>query len=233
MNQMISVMTEEERLEAGYSGRNVLTDKQISELREEYKGGETQSKLGLKYKVCPQTVRNYLQKANLIPKPGMGRTSPNKMSKAGPIPPIGLVNPIPTRKQAQSAETPLLSGDSILNEGQKLSLKDNLLWAIQSAGLKLRTGEEPRSCPNDQAYFLYIQATSQPKDFMGKFTQVLNKVLDDSAEKELKKQTKMALMDIDEQLKMLAEEDEEPDDSLLDSEEALPAAIVFSKETEK
>ncbi len=232
MNQMISVMTEEERLEAGYSGRNVLTDQQISELREEYKGGETQSKLGLKYKVCPQTVRNYLQKANLIPKPGMGRTSPNKLSKAGPIPAIGLVNSLPSQRQAQPTKNPSSPGNSIPNEGHKLSLKDNLLWAIQSAGLKLRTREEPRSCPNDQAYFLYVQATSQPKDFLGKFTQVLNKVLDDSTEKEFQKQTKMALMDIDEQLKMLAEEDK-LDDSLLDSEEALPAAIVFSKETEK
>ncbi len=211
-------MTKEEKIEAGYGGKPKLSKQQAAELCKDFIGGINQKKLKEKYSLSYATVRNYLLKAGLVQPRRVKRPS----AKDGPAPDLSQptienskhyrTHPqLATPNQIPAPVDPLVT-TGIVNENQKLSLKNNLLWAIQSAGLKLRTGEEPRSCPNDQAYFLFMQALDAPKDFMTKFTQVLNKVVDYSDEKELNRQTKMALMDIDEQLKTLEGDDEEPDD---------------------
>lgn len=62
--------------------------------------------------------------------------------------------------------------DGIENENREQSFRENLAWAIEAAGKYLRTNEMPVSTPNDGAYFLFRQACEQPKEFLGKFTQV-------------------------------------------------------------
>lgn len=62
--------------------------------------------------------------------------------------------------------------EGIKNEEKELSHRENLAWAIATAGNFLRTGEHPESCPNNAAFYLFRQALDEPKDFLGKFTQI-------------------------------------------------------------
>jgi hypothetical protein len=71
---------------------------------------------------------------------------------------------------------------TIRNEGKELSYRENISWALTAAGEYLRKDIEPKSCPNDQAYFLFIQAKEQPKEFMQRLGQVESKG-DDGREK--------------------------------------------------
>ena len=57
-------------------------------------------------------------------------------------------------------------------EGEDQSHRENLAWAIEAAGKQLRIGEQPEVAPNDAAYYLYCQARDEPRDFLGKFSQV-------------------------------------------------------------
>jgi hypothetical protein len=92
---------------------------------------------------------------------------------------------------------------TIRNEGRELPYRENISWALTAAGEYLRKGEEPKSCPNDQAYFLYVQAKEQPKEFMQRLGQVESKGDDDREEKRLaRKSSNRAIKEID---AMLAE----------------------------
>lgn len=66
-------------------------------------------------------------------------------------------------------------------EGIDQSHRENLRWAIGEAGKFLRTNQNPTSCPNDAAWWLYRQAIEEPKDFLGRYNQVEAKC-DDEAE---------------------------------------------------
>ena len=61
---------------------------------------------------------------------------------------------------------------SVECENIKQSYRENLNWAIQAAGATSRTGKQPESCPCDAAWYLYEQAIKDPKDFLGKVSQV-------------------------------------------------------------
>ncbi|MFA5186688.1 MAG: hypothetical protein WC551_09450 [Patescibacteria group bacterium] len=61
------------------------------------------------------------------------------------------------------------------SEGKEQSYRENLRWAIESAGTYLRTGKHPETCPNDAAWYLYRQAIEEPKDFLGRVGQVESK----------------------------------------------------------
>lgn len=99
---------------------------------------------------------------------------------------------------------------NIENEGRELSHYDNLVWAIDTAGRTLRTGEEPTSCPNDAAYYLYRQACDDPKDFFGKFTQVDIRGGDEPEQQRLaKKSGERSIEDINVMLKSLVETERE------------------------
>ncbi|KKL10096.1 hypothetical protein LCGC14_2559240 [marine sediment metagenome] len=96
--------------------------------------------------------------------------------------------------------------EGIENEKKDLSFRENLSWAIETAGRFLRTMETPISCPNDEAYFLYRQACEQPKEFLGKFTQVEARTDDGSEEARLaKKSGKRSIDEIEEMLATLGE----------------------------
>lgn len=57
-------------------------------------------------------------------------------------------------------------------ENREQSHRENLAWAIQAAGERLRTGRDPATCPNDSAFYLYTQARDDPKDFLARFTSI-------------------------------------------------------------
>ena len=111
--------------------------------------------------------------------------------------------------------------EGIENEKKDLSFRENLSWAIATAGKFLRTGDAPTSCPNDEAYFLYRQACEQPKEFLGKFTQVEARTDDGSEEARLaKKSGKRSIDEIEEMLSTLGEH-EKTEDATLEQEKSL------------
>lgn len=63
-------------------------------------------------------------------------------------------------------------GQAMECEERNQSTHENILWAIAAAGEFLRTNIPPEKCPNNAAFYLYRQACEEPKDFLGKFTQV-------------------------------------------------------------
>lgn len=48
---------------------------------------------------------------------------------------------------------------------------DDLRWANQAAGRRLRTGKDPSSCPNDRAWWLYRMALEESKEFFNRLQQ--------------------------------------------------------------
>lgn len=100
--------------------------------------------------------------------------------------------------------------DSIECENREQSFRENLSWAIETAGKYLRTGEHPTSTPNDGAYFLFKQACEQPKEFLGKFTQIEGRG-DDGQEKRRRAREggQRSIDEINEMLGALMEEKEE------------------------
>ncbi len=93
-------------------------------------------------------------------------------------------------------------------EGIEQTHRENLTWAIEAAGMYLRTNEEPMIAPNDAAYFLYKQARDDPKEFLGKYTQVDLRGGDDQEEENLaKKAGERSIEEINEMLKTLNEEE--------------------------
>lgn len=65
--------------------------------------------------------------------------------------------------------------DGVKNLDIEQTLRDNAQWAIAAAGETSRTGQLPKECPNDQAYFMYLQAKENPKEFFARFAQIESK----------------------------------------------------------
>lgn len=97
--------------------------------------------------------------------------------------------------------------DGIENEEKEQSFRENLNWAVEAAGNFLRTNEPPTSTPNDKAYFLYRQACDNPKEFLGKVTQVEARE-NDEPEGEQEKSGKRSIREIEEMLNTLEKEGE-------------------------
>jgi hypothetical protein len=76
------------------------------------------------------------------------------------------------------------------------SYRENLRWAINAAGEFLRSGKRPAICPNNSAWYLFVQATKDPKDFLGRVGQIESKGEDDS-DKELRVSTKHSIEEIE------------------------------------
>ncbi len=91
-------------------------------------------------------------------------------------------------------------------DDKEQSHRENLTWAIEAAGKKLRTGDDPEVAPNNAAYYLYCQARDEPKDFLGKFQQVDMRSGDDLEEQRLaKKSGQRSIEEINEMLQTLTE----------------------------
>ena len=91
-------------------------------------------------------------------------------------------------------------------EDRQLSYRENLQWAIEKAGRFRRSSERPDTCPNDTAWFLYTQALEEPKDFMAKVA-AMEKGAEDDTDKDIKRNAKFLLHEIDSFLNKLGEED--------------------------
>lgn len=91
-------------------------------------------------------------------------------------------------------------------KGIEQSHYDNMLWALDAAGLHLRTGKEPNACPNDSAYFLFCQAKDEPKAFMDKVNQMESKQAD-KQNPIIKREEKRSIREIDVMLSLLEEEE--------------------------
>ena len=61
---------------------------------------------------------------------------------------------------------------SVPSDGRELSYRENIRWAAAAAGRWLRIRKEPESTPNDSAWFFYVMAKEEPKDFMTKISAV-------------------------------------------------------------
>jgi hypothetical protein len=102
---------------------------------------------------------------------------------------------------------------SVLCENIEQTHRDNLNWAITTAGEFLRTGREPVTCPNDAAYYLYEQAKAEPKEFLSRFNQIEAKGDIESEEKRnIRKAGKRSLAEIDSMLAELKPEEESTDE---------------------
>lgn len=98
---------------------------------------------------------------------------------------------------------------SIHSDNVKQSYRENLRWAISAAGKQKRTGEDPETCPNDAAYYLFRQAKDDPKDFLSKIGQVESKsTSQDEISEDERRQATRSINEIDEMLETLNEEEE-------------------------
>ncbi len=98
---------------------------------------------------------------------------------------------------------------SIPNDNIKQSYRENLRWAITAAGRFKRTGEAPKTCPNDAAYYLFAQAKEDARDFLSKVGQVeVKSTSQDEIEEDDRKQATRSIDEIDEMLATLDEEEE-------------------------
>lgn len=81
---------------------------------------------------------------------------------------------------------------------QEMSYRDALRWAASAAGMHLRTGSDVYECPNDTAYYLYLVALNDPKDFMTKMGTVENREdAEDMLERSTRKHTERSVSEID------------------------------------
>lgn len=95
----------------------------------------------------------------------------------------------------------------VKSEGKEQSHRDNLNWAISAAGETLRTGKRPTVCPNDAAYYLFMQAIDEPKDFLSRFTQVENKSSDGDEDPRSARAVQRSVDELDRMLDALDEEE--------------------------
>jgi len=198
-----------------------ITPDQLKEIIERYKDGALQNELAKDYGVTVQTIRKHLGRAKVL-RPTSAEIKEQReeaLAEASALPTTIALTP----------ETPACSPlpkISCLDIEQ--TFQENLAWAIQSAGLLLRTKQKPTECPNDTAFFLYQQACEDPKGFLGRFAQIEGKM---SGEKdnELEKESKRSVAEIEEQLQALDEvkkpevkesevEEHDPNQDLLEDE---------------
>jgi hypothetical protein len=107
----------------------------------------------------------------------------------------------------QQAGVGSVAGGVVAVNGVEQSHRDNLKWAMDTAGTYLRTGRFPTSCPNDSAWYLFRQAIEEPKEFLSRFNQVEAKSTDDAEErKRAQRNGKWAIEELDEMLEQLASE---------------------------
>ena len=167
--------------------------------------GESYGALAKEFGVQPVTATKHIKR--WIAEQGHAEEAADARRVALPAPPPPPPPPPPpeereSRERFDPLKTQLVNSP-IQSDDKEQSYRDNLLWAIQAAGTKLRTGNRPNSCPNDKAFFLYQQACENPKDFMTKFSQVETKEKDDADTKKAKRSTEFMIEEIERQLKTL------------------------------
>lgn len=91
----------------------------------------------------------------------------------------------------------------IVNENIDMTYRENLAWAVKTIGREQRTGERPKTCPNDTAFWLYEQAKKEPKEFLTKVNNIEAKNTSKEDEKERRKSEQRSIDDLDMMLKEL------------------------------
>jgi len=126
---------------------------------------------------------------------------------------------IPVKKEDAPAQTtdphppsaPKEDGGLVV-DGHEQSYRDNLRWAIEAAGVYMRTKAQPEKCPNNAAYYLYTQAIEAPKDFMAKVGQIESKEDTEAKNKaNIRKESRKSVDEINEYLDELDLDNEESD----------------------
>jgi len=92
-------------------------------------------------------------------------------------------------------------------ENLNMSHREQLRWALDAAGQYAAAGIEPESCPCWGAYYLYLQAQDNPKEFMTKLASSEAKV-DQQAEfaDSIRSSSRKSVTEIDEILTMIDEQ---------------------------
>ena len=88
------------------------------------------------------------------------------------LPPKTVHHPAIGGDSAESPKTTQAHGEAVKCDGVQQSYRENLSWAMAAAGERLRTGAKPSACPNDAAWYLYIQAVDSPKEFLQRIGQI-------------------------------------------------------------
>jgi len=97
----------------------------------------------------------------------------------------------------------------IVCEGIEKSYRDNLRWAAEAAGHFLRDKTQVESCPNNTAWYLYVQAIESPKEFMAKVGQIEVKVdVEEERRQNSRNESKRTISEIESYLEELIEEEE-------------------------
>jgi hypothetical protein len=97
---------------------------------------------------------------------------------------------------------------SVHMEHMKQTYRQNLQWAIDAAGEFMRTSIMPCKCPNNAAWFLYVQAIDNPKEFMSKYNQI-EKDSEDNSEREVREACVVSIEEIDKILSQIGYDNEE------------------------
>ncbi len=93
-------------------------------------------------------------------------------------------------------------------ENKEMSHRDNLNWAIAAAGEFLRTGKMPSICPNNAAWYLFIQAREEPKEFLSRFNQIESKSDDGVQQRQARQFGQRSIQELEAMLKELTTDEQ-------------------------
>ncbi len=96
--------------------------------------------------------------------------------------------------------------DGIECDEHELTHAENLMWAMNAAGVFFRTNEPPEKCPNNSAYFLYRQAIDDGDKFMAKYQQMMLDKAKKPENDSLKRGSQKSIEEISSMLDTLGEE---------------------------
>jgi len=100
----------------------------------------------------------------------------------------------------------------VVLENKELPYKDCVRWAARAAGAYKRTDKHPKTAPNDVAFYLYVQAINESKDFLGRLNAIEVKEDGDEARRDkIRKKGNRSIREITEMLDSLKEEKVEED----------------------
>lgn len=94
----------------------------------------------------------------------------------------------------------------VVFEDRDCTYRENLTWAMGAAGEYLHTKQHPGLCPNYSAWFLYMQAVENPKEFLTRIGQIEAKNDESETKRALMKGGRKSVAEIDAMLEELEEE---------------------------
>ena len=98
--------------------------------------------------------------------------------------------------------------DGVICANKQQTYRESLQWAIDAAGKFFRTQQKPSVCPCDAAYYLYQQAISEPKDFLGRVGQIESKGISETQEeKDIRRSGKRSLKELESMLQEILQDD--------------------------